>query len=38
MIISFLRAILLYGAIIGAIRLMGKRQISELQSRLDQLQ
>ena len=32
MIISFLRAILLYGAIIGAIRLMGKRQISELQT------
>ena len=32
MIISFLRAIFLYIAIIAAIRLMGKRQISELQT------
>ena len=38
MLISFLRTLLLYIVIIAAVRLMGKRQISELQSRLDQLQ
>ena len=32
MLISLLRSILLYAAIIGAVRLMGKRQISELQT------
>lgn len=32
MLISLLRSVLLYAAIIGAVRLMGKRQISELQT------
>ncbi len=32
MLISVIRAVILYTAIIGAIRLMGKRQISELQT------
>ncbi len=32
MLISVIRAVILYAAIIGAIRLMGKRQISELQT------
>lgn len=32
MVISVIRAVLLYTAIIGAVRLMGKRQISELQT------
>lgn len=30
--ISLIRSLLLYGAILGAVRLMGKRQISELQT------
>lgn len=32
MVISLIRSLLLYGAILAAVRLMGKRQISELQT------